>query len=324
VRALVLVGAIFVAGTIGYRVLEGAPWWDSFFMTVITVTTVGYEEEVPLSPKGEVFTSILLLAGLGVMLFLLTEVSRSVLEGELRQFLGRVRRSRMIERMKGHEIVCGYGRMGRAVVEELRRAGHAVVVVERSTDRVRMLQEAGIPAILGDATSEMVLREANIAHARGLVSCLNDDAHNVYTALTARSLSPKLFIVARATEEGAERRLLRAGADRVVNPYDLGGTRLAHLVVKPAIVSFFDASLGGLDLQLDQTSLRVGSPVDGTSLAEVNFRARWGLGVVAVQRDTEIFPNPGPQFKLQGGDVLVVFGRRDQISAFEAECGQRT
>ena len=123
VRAVLLVTGVFIAGTIGYRVLENAPWWDAFFMTVITITTVGYEEEVSLSREGEIFTSFLILAGLGMLLFLLTELSRSVVEGELRQFLGRVRRSRMIERLTDHEIVCGYGRMGRAVVEELRRAG---------------------------------------------------------------------------------------------------------------------------------------------------------------------------------------------------------
>ena len=231
IRAVLLVIGIFASGTIGYSVLEDASWWDAFFMTVITVTTVGYEQEVPLSRGGEVFTSILLLAGLGVMLVVLTEVSRSVLEGELRQFLGRVRRSRMIERLTGHEIVCGYGRMGRAVVDELNRAGHAVVVVERSSERVRALQDEGLPAIAGDAVSEAVLLEANIAQARGLVSCLNDDAHNVYTVLTARSLNPDLFIVARAAEETAEQRLLRAGANRVVNPYALGGAQLAHLAL---------------------------------------------------------------------------------------------
>ena len=208
VRAVVLVLGIIAAGTIGYQVIEDAGWWDAFFMTVITVTTVGYEQEVPLSRGGEVFTSILLLAGLGVMFFVLTEVSRGVLEGELRRFLGSVRRSRMIEHLTGHEIVCGYGRMGRAVVDELNRAGHAVVVVERSSERVRVLQDEGVPAIAGDAVSETVLHQANIAHARSLVSCLNDDAHNVYTVLTARSLNPKLFIVSRATEDSAGQRLV--------------------------------------------------------------------------------------------------------------------
>ena len=160
-RAVVFVAAIFVAGTIGYRILEDASWWDSFFMTVITVTTVGYEEEVPLSRGGEIFTSLLLLSGLGVLLFVATELSRSVVEGQWHQFLGRVRRSRMIERMSKHEIVCGYGRMGRTVVEELQRAGRDVVVVECSAVGVRGLQEAGVAVVSGDATSEATLLAAN-------------------------------------------------------------------------------------------------------------------------------------------------------------------
>ena len=227
----------------------------------------------------------------------------------------------MIERMSKHEIVCGYGRMGRSVVEELQRAGREVVVVERNADRVRGLQEAGVPVVSGDGTSEATLLLANIARARGLVSCLNDDAHNVYTVLTARSLNPDVFIVARATEEGAERRILHAGANRVVNPYHLGGTRIAHLVVKPAIVSFFDASLDGTDLQLDQTSVGATSPLNGHTLAQADVRGRWGLNIVAVQRKHEVHPSPEPNFTLLAGDVLVVFGRRDQISNFEQECG---
>jgi len=322
VRAVVLLVAIFGSGTVGYRLLEEASWWDSFFMTVITVTTVGYEEEVPLSRGGEVFTSILLLSSLGLLLFLVTELSRSVVEGELRQFLGRVRRSRMIERMSKHEIVCGYGRMGRAVVEELQRAGREVVIVERSGERVRRLQEEGYAVVSGDATSEATLRSANITKARGLVSCLNDDAHNVYVVLTARSLNPDIFIVGRATEEDAEQRILNAGADRVVNPYRLGGTRLAHLVVKPAIVSFFDASLEGTDLQLDQTSVGSSSPLVTQTLGQSDVRKKWGLDVVAVQREATVHPSPQPDFRVEAGDVLVVFGRRDQISRFEQECGE--
>ena len=273
-RAVVFVTAIFVGGTVGYHVLEDASWWDAFFMTVITVTTVGYEEEVPHDRAHD-----------------------------------------------QHEIFCGYGRMGRAVVEELQRAGRDVVVVERSADRVRALQEAGVPVVSGDATSEATLLLANIARARGLVSCLNDDAHNVYTVLTARSLNPEVFIVARTTEEGAERRILHAGADRVVNPYHLGGTRIAHLVVKPAIVSFFDASLDGTDLQLDQASVGSASPLNGHTLAQADLGGRWGLNIVAVQRKSDVHPSPAPSFTLLSGDVLVVFGRRDQISSFERECG---
>lgn len=231
-RAQLFVVAVFVCGTIGYRVLEGASWWDSFFMTVITVTTVGYEQEIPLSLGGEIFTTVLLFAGLGALLFVATEISRWAVEGELQQFLGRVRRSRMIDQMSGHQIVCGYGRMGRAVVADLLEADEPVVVVERHPDRIRELQEAGIPFVSGDSTSDAVLVSASVRRATGLVACLSDDAHNVYAVLTARSLNSGLFIVARATEESAQRRILHAGADRVVNPYQLGGARLAHLAIE--------------------------------------------------------------------------------------------
>ena len=187
-RAVILILAIFAVGTMGYRLIEGASWWDAFFMTVITITTVGFSEEIPLSEVGEAFTAVLLFAGFGLLLFLVTETSRSVLEGELGRFLGRVRRSRMVDRMSGHEIVCGYGRMGRAVVDELRRSMRQVVVVEREPDLAHEIEELGVATIVGDATSEAVLRSANVDRAHGLVACLSDDAHNVYTVITARSL----------------------------------------------------------------------------------------------------------------------------------------
>jgi voltage-gated potassium channel len=224
----------------------------------------------------------------------------------------------MIERLSDHVVVCGWGRMGRAVVEELRRGGWDLVVIERNPDRIRRLQEAVIPVIEGDAASHAGLRAARIESAHGLVSCLNDDAHNVYTVLTARALNPRLFIVARATEEEAEDRIRQAGADRVVNPYHLGGTRLAHLVAKPAIVNFFDASLGkGEELQIDQVSVTAAGSVAGKTLLEANPRKRWGIGVVAVQRGTQVIANPAPDLTMEAGDVLVVFGSLRQIQAFE-------
>ena len=320
-RATALVTGLFLMGTFGYRAVEGAPWWDAFYMTVITITTVGFAEQFPLSQAGEALTAVLLVAGLGIFFFVASEIGRSVMEGELQHFLGRIRRVRMIERMSGHEIVCGYGRMGRAVVEELRRAGRQVVVVDSRTAQMQELVETGVPTVVGDATLEATLQSANVHKASGLVSCLNDDAHNVYTVLTARTLHPDLSIVARATEEGAERRILQAGANRVVNPYHLGGARLAHLVVKPAIVNFFDASVGGSDLQLDQTSLGARSSVVGQTLGEANVRQRWSLDVVAVQRGDEVVASPPADFVLQAGDVLVVFGARQQIEAFDKECG---
>lgn len=316
---LLTLGAI---GTLGYVLIEGAGVWDAMFMTVITLTTVGYGLVFPLSFGGQVFTAALLVVGLGLFLFLVTDIARTIVEGELQQVFGRARRSRMIGRMQGHEIVCGYGRMGRAVVAELRRSGREVIVVDKSSDRIAGLAESGLPYVSGDATAVDTLKRANIGSARGLVACLNDDAHNVYTVLTARSLNPTLFIVARAAEAEAERRILQAGADRVVNPYQIGGNRLAHMVVKPTVVNFFDASLqGDKDLQLDQSVLREGGPLPGLTLSEADVRRRWGLGVVAVQRAGEVLQNPPSDFRLAAGDALIVFGTLSQIRAFDEACG---
>ena len=321
VSSALLLAGIVVAGTFGYHVIESAPWWDAFYMTVITLTTVGYREVFPLSRTGEAFTVGLLLAGLGVILLALTEVARSVVEGEVRRLFGRVRRSRMLDRITGHDIVCGWGRMGKAAVAELRRGRRPVVVVERNPDKVRALEELSVPVVAGDATSDAVLRLAGIGRARGLVACLNDDAHNVYTVLVARSLNPNLFIVARAGEEGAEARIRHAGADRAVNPYQHGGERLAHLLTKPTVVDFLDFSLGPpgeRQLQLEQVALTGGSTLPGVTLAEADLRRRCGVGVVAVQRGARLFPNPEPDLRLEESDVLVVLGTREQLDDFES------
>jgi len=314
---------VFAGGTIGYRLIERADWWDSFYMTVITLTTVGYREVFPLSRLGEVFTVVLLFAGLGLILLVAMEIGRTVLEGELREVFGQVRRSRMIENISGHEIVCGFGRMGQAVVEELRRAHRNVVVVESNAEKVQRLKAADVPVVAGDATTEAALRSAGIERARGLVACLNDDAHNVYTVLTARSLNPELFIVARAGEEGAEARIMRAGANRVVSPYRHGGVRLAHVLMKPTVVDFLDLSLGRageLGLELQQLVLPETAPLVGKTLAEAELRRRWKVGVVAVQRGDTIFPNPEVDFAFSGGDVLVILGTRSALDGFETVC----
>jgi voltage-gated potassium channel len=314
---------VFAGGTIGYRMIENAGWWDSFYMTVITLTTVGYREVFPLSRTGEVFTVVLLFAGLGLILLVAMEIGRTVIEGELREVFGQARRSRMIESLSGHEIVCGFGRMGQAVVEELRRARRSIVVIESKPEKVQRLRAMDLPVVSGDATSEAALRAAGIERAHGLVACLNDDAHNVYTVLTARSLNPGLFIVARAGEEGAEARIERAGANRVVSPYRHGGARLAHVLMKPTVVDFLDISLGragDLGLELEQLVLPETAPLVGKTLAEAELRRRWKVGVVAVQRADTIFPNPEADFAFSGGDVLVILGTRAALNGFETVC----
>lgn len=242
-----------------------------------------------------------------------------MLEGEIRRVLGRMRRSRMLDRVRDHEVICGYGRMGRAVVEALRQAGRPLVVVEKNPEKVASLDELGVPVVRGDATQEEVLVAAGVQRARGLVACLADDAHNVYTVLTARSLNPGLFIVARASEDGAEQRLLRAGANRVVNPYRLGGLRLAHVLTKPAVVDFLELSLGprGQGLELEEAAIEEKSQLVGKSLQELDLRRKFRIGVVAVQRGQEFVPNPEASFRFAAGDVLVVIGTKQSLEAFE-------
>lgn len=319
-HSALLLASVIVFGTVGYMLIEGAAWWDSLFMTVITLTTVGYQEVFPLSTRGEVFTVILLVVGFGLLLFTATEVARGVVEGELRSLLGHARRSRMLERLSGHEIVCGWGRMGQAVVDELQRGGRRVVTVERNPDKIRSLEALGHTYVAGDATEEAVLRAAGVERARGFVACLNDDAHNVYAVLTARSINPGLFIVARASEEGAEDRMIRAGANRVMNPYQLGGARLAHMLAKPSVVDFVDFSMktqGGGQLLLEQLLLAPGSVLAGKTMAEIDLRRRFRVAVVGLERDNQVIPNPEPDRRLEAGDVLVVLGTRADLDAFE-------
>ncbi|NWG00354.1 MAG: potassium channel protein [Thermoanaerobaculaceae bacterium] len=323
-RYVLLLAAVLAFGTLGYRLVEGAPLWDCFYMTVITLTTVGYHEVFPLSLAGEAFTVVLLAVGIGLLLTAATELARSIVEGELRSVLGSSRRSRMLERLQDHEVVCGWGRMGQAVVAELVRARRQVVTVERHPDRIRELEAAGLLHVAGDATEERTLRAAGVHRARGLVACLDDDAHNVYTVLTARSLNPNLFIVARATEEGAEGRMLRAGADRVMNPYRLGGLRLAHMLAKPGVVDFLDFSLqpsSGEHLLLEQLSVTENSPLAGKSLAELDLRKRHRVAVVSLHRGSTLIPNPDPALRLQVGDLLVVLGNRHDLDRFETGTG---
>jgi len=319
-RSAFLLATIFAIGTAGYMVIEGVGAWDAFYMTAITLTTVGYREVFPLSRGGEAFTVFILVAGLGLILLVATSIGRAVVEGELQALVGDRRRTRMIETMSSHEIVCGWGRMGKAVVAELRRAGRQVVVIEQQAEKIERLRQTDIPCIAGDATAENVLVSAGIQRARGLVACLNDDAHNVYTVLTARSLNSTLMIVARAGEEGADARLVRAGADRVVNPYQHSGIRLAHVLLKPTVVDFLDLSRGaaGSDLELEQVRLAQSSELSGNTLGEADLRHRCGVGVVAIERDGHLTPNPEAAFRLEAGDLLVVLGRRGELDRLEA------
>ncbi len=309
-RSIALGLTILGTGTIGYMVIEDQSALNAFYMTAITVTTVGFREAFPLSPAGQTFTIVLAFGGVGGILLMASEFARAMIDTDLRRMFGIRRDLTMIKKLSNHIVVLGYGRMGRAVVEVLRARGIAYSVVDLDPDRYRELEEEHQPAVRGDATQEDVLRAVGVVRAKTLIACLADDAHNVYSILLARQLNPDITIIARAVDDGAEERLRLAGADRVLNPYRVGGIRLAITALKPTVTDFLDASLMGssVELELAEVVVHPSSDLAGKTLAGAEVRQRFGIIVVALKRgDTSTF-NPGPDEHIEAGDVLVALG----------------
>jgi len=315
----VVVAGVLFGGTIGYVLIEGMSAFDAFYMTTITVTTIGFREVFPLSPAGRWFTIFLAFAGVGVILLVATELGRMIVEVNLRRMIGLRRELKMIRRMSNHIVVCGYGRMGRAVVEVLRARHVPFVVVETSPPACTDLEDQGIHYVQGDATQEEALRAARVTRAKTFLSCLSDDAHNVFSILLARQLNPGINIIARAVEEGSEERLRLAGANQVINPYRLGGMRLAFTAIKPTVVDFIEASMPGspMELELAEIVVHQDSDLAGKTLASAEVRQRFGLIVVALKRGELSTFNPGPNEQIEAGDVLVTLGSLQSIERLE-------
>jgi voltage-gated potassium channel len=323
---LVLVPLVLVAvGTVGYRLLEeDYSLFDGLYMTVITLTTVGYAEVHPLSPAGRVFTIFLLLGGVFALFYTATELLRAVITGEVRQLLGRQRMERSLAALKGHLIVCGYGRMGRFICEEFSKEGLDFVVIDRNEGALRDFQvKHGIP-LAGDATSDTILKKAGVERARALVTAAASDADNLFITMSARLLNDQLFIVARAEGEQAEPKLLRAGANRVVAPYAIGGLRVAHAVLRPAVVDFIELATKTehLDLQIEETMVRPGSRLAGQTLRASRMREDLGVIVVAIKKlEGRLVSNLSGDAVLQAGDTLIALGSRLSLDKVEDLAG---
>lgn len=320
--ALVVPVLLLIAGTIGYHLLEGWPVFDAFYMTVITLTTVGYGETHPLSNNGRAFTTILLLGGVFTLFYAATEVVRSIITGELADLLGRQRKQRSLARMKDHVIVCGYGRVGRFIAKEMLATKLPFVVIERQADALADLG-AEVPGlqVQGDATDDDTLRTAGVERARALIAALPSDADNLYVTMTARFLNERLFIVARAESESAEQKLLRAGANRVVSPYVIAGHRVVQAVLRPAVVDFLEMATrtAHFDLQIEEVRLDNASPLVGMTLRDSPLRREIGVAVLAVKRSSgELLSNPGPDVAMTDGDTLIALGNRAQLDQLEA------
>jgi voltage-gated potassium channel len=306
-------------GTVGYMAIEDQSALSALYMTTITVTTVGFREAFPLSAAGRAFTIFLAFSGVGVILLIASEFARVMLQTDLRRLIGIRRDLTMIKKLSNHIVVCGHGRMGQAVVEVLRQRGVSFVVVESDPERCRVLEEMRLQYVSGDATQEDVLRAAGASRARTLIACLADDAHNVYSILLARQLNPDITVIARAMERDAEERMRLAGADRVINPYHLGGMRLALTAIKPTVTDFIEASVFGstMELELAEVVVHPSSDLAGKTLAGAEVRQRFGIIVVALKRGEESTFNPGPNELIEAGDVLVALGPLQALERVE-------
>jgi voltage-gated potassium channel len=285
--ALALIIIVIAFGTAGYQLIEGWNFLDALYMTIITLTTVGYREVHELSSRGMIFTIVLLMVGVGTFLYALSAGAKIILEGELQELFGRKRLEKKIKELKGHYIVCGYGRMGKIICRELKAKNVPFVAIERNGDFLNNRLDDFL-GISGDATNDDILREAGIERAKGLISVLPNDALNLYVVLSARELNPDLHIVARAGEEGSENKLLRAGADKVVSPYHIGGLRIAHTILRPAVVDFieFATKTGNLELQMEEVTIPEGSSMADKSLDQCGIGRELGIIIVGIKRHT--------------------------------------
>lgn len=312
--AMVALAMVLVGGTIGYLLL-GFSLLDAAYQTVTTVSTVGYREVQPLSRVGRLYTIALILIGVGAAFYAFGVLVETFVEGRLNELLGRRRMERSITSLRDHVVICGWGRVGRAIAAEVVEAGRKLVVVE--ADEARL---AGVPhpTVLGDATSDAVLRLAGIERAAALVAAVDGDAANSFITLSARALKPDLFIVARARSHDSEGKLLRAGAQRVVNPQVIGGSRMAAFVLRPHVAEFVDVVMHerNLEFRLEEVLVTAGSSIAGRSLRDTHLRDRTGALVLALRDgDGTFLSNPSPDTEIQPGQVIIAIGTGDELAA---------
>ena len=294
--------------------------WDAFYMTVTTVATVGFREVHPLSFRGEVFTIVLIVGGVGTAFYTATMIATLVVEGGLHRHFEQRRFARMLENLKDHFILCGVGRIGTIVAAELTQQGIPFIVIERDPQRMHAAAERGWPAIEADASHEHVLARAGIHRARGLIAAVGTDAENVYTVLTARGMRPELFIIARVESDDAEPKLKRAGADRVISPYQIGATHIVQTALRPAVVDFVRLATSSehLELSIEQVHVRDDSALAGKNIVEAGIRQKYGVIIVAIKRaDGAMEFNPAPEAVMRPGDELVVLGRPESVKEME-------
>lgn len=310
-----MIFVVLIIGTLGFHFIEDLPLLESAYVATQTVTTVGYGDITPTTQGGRVFSLVFMLIGVGTVLYGLTQIATYVIQSGIIDALGSRRRLREMEGLNNHYIVCGAGRVGRRIIKTLLKQELSFVVIEKDEKRLAEFTDASFPVMIGDATLEENLLLAGVARARGLASCLPDDADNVYVVLTARGLNQDLHIVARAVEEQAEPKLIRAGASRVVAPTIIGSQSMARSLIKPAISDFMESIVAeSLDLVFEEVAVDGHSGLAGRALSETDILKKLNLIVVAVRhRSGEIEYQPSANTVINEGDLLIVIGKADSV-----------
>jgi voltage-gated potassium channel len=318
--SLLVLVAIVTLGTVGYSSIEGWPLFDSLYMTIITLATVGFREVAPLSDQGKAFTILLIVFGASIIAYSAGSLIRFTVEGQLRQIMGRKKVEKQIGKIEAHYIICGYGRIGNLICKEFQAKPLPFVVVEKDPELCAKLSEEGVLFVQGDATDDETLETAGIRRAKGLITAVTSDTENVYITLTARGLNPSLFILARSGEEGSELKLRRAGASKVISPYVIGATRMAQAILRPSVVDFIEIATAGhnLELQLEEIRIRNASRLAGKNLINSGIRKDLGIIIVGIKKgDGNMVFNPASETLIEAGDVLITLGEAPAILNLE-------
>ena len=322
-RFILIVSALLVTqlgGTLGFILIEHYPVFDAFYMTLITISTVGYAEVHPLSYAGRVFNSFLIFFGVTIMLLAVGGMTQAIIELELNQYFGKRRTKKMIDHLKDHYIVCGFGRVGRGAAVELQRASAKFLVVDRSEDKVEWAMKLGMLAVLADATDDVTLREAGVLRAKGLIATLQSDADNLFVILSAKALKPSLLVSARIASEQSEKKMRLAGADYVFAPYDMTGNRMAQVMLKPHVSQFIDFTTKdiGLDVGIEQVRVSAKCEFASKTLQQMQIRRELGVIVLAIRKtDGRMLFNPPAEAEIEGGDFLIAMGESANLRRLE-------
>lgn len=317
------ISALFIAisalGTIGYMLIEGWGFIDALYMTAITLTTVGFGEVYELSRGGRVFTLLLMIMGVSSVAYGFSVIGEYLLTTNLTGLARKRRMNRTIEQIKEHYIVCGYGRVGRNAAEVIREGNKGVVIIDYDEKNVQELIEQDWLYVFGDATNDEVLLQAGVERAKGLLVCTGDDANNLFIVLSARALNSSLTIVSRSTNPNNEGKIIRAGANKVISPYRIGGQRMANIIIRPSVTDFFDVVTldSGLELWLEDITIQQTSPLVGKTLTESNVRQQTGVTMIILNRKGQRIITPGGNTLIEPLDEILALGTREQLAELE-------